>query len=176
MKLWGKHRRSAPRLAPRHGFVNSEVTSPSLPRKSFGRKTDEGPLEPFPRGAPASRRRSFSHPILPEGTESAALRLGGEVASSSLPEKDPRRKPNRGRALPLSYCPIDGGADRIRTNNGALRSEVTLISLPGKLEPPAGCAPALRRYKGRASLSTLKRRKNWGETRSEWFGSFLETK
>lgn len=58
------------RRGSRHGldFVFSEVTSPSLPRKSFGRKTDEDPLEPFPRDTHASRERSFSHPILPEGT------------------------------------------------------------------------------------------------------------
>ncbi len=49
-------------------FVNSEVTSLSLPRKGFGRKTDEDPLEPFPRETHVSRERSFSHPILPEGT------------------------------------------------------------------------------------------------------------
>jgi hypothetical protein len=42
IEFWEKHGRSAPWLAPRHGFVNSEVTSPSLPRKSFGRKADEG--------------------------------------------------------------------------------------------------------------------------------------
>jgi hypothetical protein len=63
----------------------------------------------------------------------------------------------------LSYFPVDGGEDRIRTNSGALRSEVTLISLPGKLEPPAGRAPASQRYKGCASLSTLKRQNGIGE-------------
>jgi hypothetical protein len=77
-----------PWFAPQHGIrFSSEVASPSLPRKEIREKTDEDPLEPFPHGTRVSRGRSFSQPILPEGTGNGGITPGGEVASSSLPEK-----------------------------------------------------------------------------------------
>ena len=93
MKLWEKHRLSAPRLAPRHGFVNSEVTSPSLPRKEFREKNRRG----SPGALPARRSRVaqalvFASHLAGGNGEAAAIRLGGEVASSSLPEKESQEK------------------------------------------------------------------------------------
>lgn len=75
--------------------------------------------------------------------ETAAMRLGGEVASSSLPEKNPRRKPTRDMTCStIELPPRDGGEDRTRTDNGALirRSNPDLTAW--KLESAAGIAPA----------------------------------
>ena len=79
------------------------------------------------------------------------MRLGGEVASSSLPEKESQEKTEQSvlTCSTVELPPRDVGEDRIRTDNHALIGEVTLISLPGKLEPAAGVAPALSDLQGR---------------------------
>jgi hypothetical protein len=76
--------------------------------------------------------------------EAAAIRLDGEVASSSLPEKVFQEKAEQGNLtcstieLPLRFAE----GDRIRTGNHALirRSNPDLTAW--KLEPAAGVAPA----------------------------------
>lgn len=79
-------------------------------------------LEPFPHGTRVSRGRSFSQPILPEGTGNSGITPGGEVASSSLPEKAFQEKTEQGTLtcstfeLPLRVA----GEDRTRTGNHAL--------------------------------------------------------
>jgi hypothetical protein len=47
-------------------------------------------------------------------------------------EEVSRENTDQRRALPLSYLPVDGGEDWIRTNNHVQVDEVTLTSLPGK--------------------------------------------
>ena len=139
------------------------------PSYKFWEKHRRSSLEPFRSSARAVNRRSYLQPWFSDQARDSIWR---EVSSPSLPRKEfqetersgdgateggVRRtaqsapKPNRGRALPLSYCPINGGADRIRTNNGALRSEVALISLPGNwsllpdVRRPCGATRAARR-------------------------------
>ena len=100
--------------------------------------------------------------------ETAAMRLGGEVASSSLPEKNPRRKPNRVLTCStVELPPRDVGEDRIRTGNHALMRRSNHDLTTWKMEPPAGRAPASQRYKGCTSMSALKRQREIGENHDQ---------
>ena len=58
--------------------------------------------------------------------------------------KESQEKTEQGIACStIELPPRDVGEGRTRTDNHVVWSEVTLISLPGKLEPAAGFAPAL---------------------------------
>ena len=100
-------------------------------------------LEPFPHDTRVSRGRSFSQPVLPEGTGNSGITPGGEVASSSLPEKAFQEKTEQGTLtcstleLPLRVA----GEDRTRTGNHALirRSNPDLTAWTKQPALSAGC-------------------------------------
>ena len=101
-RRWGRRRRSPQDRAkrakaergygfePRHLRALPKEPHPHCPRKEseeIREKNRRGPLEPFPHGTRVSRGRSLSQLILPESTGNSGITPGGEVASSSLPEK-----------------------------------------------------------------------------------------
>jgi hypothetical protein len=99
---------------------------------------DSGPLEPFRCAAFAARQRSFSHPFF-------RRERGYHGGGSNLIFTARKRIPGENRSK-LFTCstvelpPRDVGEGRTRTDNHVVLSEVTLISLPGKLERAAGGA------------------------------------
>lgn len=164
-----KSRRSRPHGV---GFVFQRSSSDRhCPERDSGEKADEDfgrdshcaasrlrravpvPLEPF-RPVVNTRRRSFSHPLVSGGNGAMVL---VEVASSSLPERNPRRKIEQGvgRALPLSYLSVKEKAG-LEPATTRLGGEVTLISLPGnwsllwrrRLVRVTGLAPASSPFRG----------------------------